>query len=64
MTTLPTTNSNQKTEKTERKFNTISCTRIKQRVINVAIIQNEIAFLPKTSTILPPFPKSFFMKMI
>ena len=51
MTTLPTTcitNSNQKTEKTERKFNTIRCTRIKQRVINVAIIQNEIAFLPIT----------------
>ena len=54
MTTLPTTcitNSNQKTEKkTERKFNTIRCTRIKQKVINVAIIQNEIAFLPILTT--------------
>ena len=49
MTTLPTTcitNSNQKTEKTERKLTRLRCTRIKQRVINVAIIQNKIAFLP------------------
>ena len=56
MTTLPTTciiNSKPKTEKTEKKFNTIRCTRIKQRVINVAIIQNEIAFLPYP----PPKPE-------
>ena len=35
-----------KPKKTKRKFNTIRCTLIKQRVINVAVIQNEIAFLP------------------